>query len=82
MYEEILSELKEEPVEILPEIKDEPEPLNLADFNISHSLPPSESEQKQMCLDHFERYLCSKYGFDGVYALKRAIDVITDFEEE
>ena len=53
MYDEILSELKEEPVEILPEIKDEPEPLNLNDYNIEHSPAPTEKEQQQMCFDHF-----------------------------
>lgn len=42
MYEEILSELKEQPVEILPE---EPEPLNLLDYNIEHSAAPTEKEQ-------------------------------------
>lgn len=45
MYDEILSELKEEPVEILLEIKDEPEPLNLADYKIEHPMMPTEKEQ-------------------------------------
>ena len=35
-----------------------------------------------MCLDHFQSYLCQKYGFEGPYALKRAIEIITEFEEE
>ena len=42
MYDEILSELKNEPVEILPEIVDEP--LNLADYNIEMPKMPSEQE--------------------------------------
>jgi hypothetical protein len=41
MYDEILSDLKNEPVEILPEIE---EPLNLADYAIS--LPKMATEEE------------------------------------
>ena len=43
---------------------------------------PTEQEQKEECLDFFQKYLCDKYQLKGHFALKKAIGIIEAFEEE
>ena len=43
---------------------------------------PSEEEQLQQSLEFFQKHLCQKFDLNGPFALKKAIDLIEEFEEE
>ena len=58
------------------------EPINLADYSIAPPSMPSEQEQKEECLDYFQKHLCEKYQLRGQFALKKAVEIIEDFEEK
>ena len=54
----------------------------MTDYNIPPPAMPSEAEQKDQCLKHFESYLCQKYQFKGSYELSKALSMVRDYETE